>query len=231
MLADRVFWRHGKEALLVSSIVHIVWAATVGFSSLLAEQATRKPLSKEEVIKRLEGDVSPRRVETEARELGIDFEITWEVEKELRDAGADDGFVVALRDLSRKRPVQSTGTVMQDDAALQPTLSSSSGNVGPTGAPSCHYLAVSHSHVGWITISNGVFHFGEKGDKWAIESPLTQLTDVNESKFSKPHGFWHMTDTLNVRTSDGLRFHFLIQNAPGQPDLGDFLRRSLGHNR
>ncbi len=46
-----------------------------------------KPLSKGDVIRLLKGNVSPKRVADLARERRIDFDVTLEVEKQLREAG------------------------------------------------------------------------------------------------------------------------------------------------
>lgn len=50
----------------------------------------------------LGGQVTPTRVATLARERGIDFEVTAEVEVELRKFGADDGLLATLRESAPK---------------------------------------------------------------------------------------------------------------------------------
>jgi hypothetical protein len=70
-------------------------------------QGTSKPLSKDDVIRLLKGDVSSKRVAELARERKIDFELTEGVEKELRQAGADDSFLAALREVAPE-PVAAT---------------------------------------------------------------------------------------------------------------------------
>jgi len=59
-------------------------------------------ISKEEVLTLLKGDVSPKHVADMATERKIDFEVTSEVEKELRAAGANDALLGALRDVAPK---------------------------------------------------------------------------------------------------------------------------------
>ena len=61
-----------------------------------AARANLFPLSKERVLTFLHGDVSPHRVAEIARERGIDFRLTTEIEKELRDAGATDELITIL---------------------------------------------------------------------------------------------------------------------------------------
>jgi legume-like lectin family protein len=68
-------------------------------------QVSPKPLSKDEIVRFLKGDVSPKRVAELARERGLNFELTPEVAEELRKAGAGDELLGALRELSLK-PVQ-----------------------------------------------------------------------------------------------------------------------------
>jgi WD40 repeat protein len=66
----------------------------------VAAQGPPKPLSKYRVIKYLQGDVSPARVAELAREYGIDFRMTPEVERELRAVGATGALLATLRDLA-----------------------------------------------------------------------------------------------------------------------------------
>ncbi len=63
-------------------------------------QQAAKPLDKDDVIGLLKRGVSPQQVEEKARGAGISFEMTPEVEKELRQTGATDGLIKALRDVS-----------------------------------------------------------------------------------------------------------------------------------
>ncbi len=51
-------------------------------------QVARQPYSKEAIVGLLKGEVSPKRVAVLARQRGIDFQITPEVESQLRRAGA-----------------------------------------------------------------------------------------------------------------------------------------------
>lgn len=67
-------------------------------------QAPPKPWTKDQIIRMLKGDMSPKRVETLARERGIDFQITSETETELRTAGATDSLMTTLRELVPKPP-------------------------------------------------------------------------------------------------------------------------------
>jgi hypothetical protein len=65
-------------------------------------QPEPKPLSKDDVLKLLTGSVSARRIGDLARQRGIDFQITQETENELRQAGADDALLSALKQLAPK---------------------------------------------------------------------------------------------------------------------------------
>lgn len=66
----------------------------------VAAQGPPNPLAKDRVLKYLQGDVSSARVAELAREHGIDFGMTPEVEKELRAVGATDALLATLRDLA-----------------------------------------------------------------------------------------------------------------------------------
>jgi len=64
-------------------------------------------LSKEDVVKLLKGQVSPHRVSQRARQQGIDFQVTPQVEQELRQAGATDELIATLREIApAPRPAQ-----------------------------------------------------------------------------------------------------------------------------
>jgi hypothetical protein len=81
-----------------------------------AAQAPQKPWTKDQVIRMLKGDMPPKRVETLARERGIDFEMTSQTEGELRQAGADASLLSALRELAPKPREKQTEIVVQTSA-------------------------------------------------------------------------------------------------------------------
>jgi serine/threonine-protein kinase len=61
------------------------------------------PLSKTDVVELLSNYVPPGRVAELAQRTGINFEVTEEVERELRGAGATDELIAALRQLAPKQ--------------------------------------------------------------------------------------------------------------------------------
>jgi len=67
-------------------------------------QAARQPYSQEAIVGLLKGEVSPNRVAMLARQRGINFQITPEVESELRRVGATDALMAALRELAPTPP-------------------------------------------------------------------------------------------------------------------------------
>ena len=67
-------------------------------------QQQQKPWSKDQIIRMLKGDVPLKRVIELVRERKIDFEVMPEVEKQFRDAGADDSLMTALREVAPKSP-------------------------------------------------------------------------------------------------------------------------------
>ena len=71
---------------------------------LLPLEAQNAPhrLSRDDVVKLWQGQVSPHRVGQRARQQGIDFEATPEMEKELRRAGPTDALIATLRELAPK---------------------------------------------------------------------------------------------------------------------------------
>lgn len=92
----RIFFRSG--AVVAAAL--ILCAAVLTLK--LQAQAPQKPWTKDQIIRMLKGDVSPKRVETLARERGIDFQITSETETELRTAGATDSLLATLREIAPK---------------------------------------------------------------------------------------------------------------------------------
>jgi len=83
--------------LLVGTVSHPVFA-----------QGAKKPLSVQNIVDLLKGHVLPDRVEELARDNGIDFEMNDRIEAQLREAGATDSLITALRGLSRARDKEKT---------------------------------------------------------------------------------------------------------------------------
>lgn len=92
--------------LVQNSIILMVLMVCAG-AAIARGQEPRRPLTKDVVIRLLKGDVPPKRVAELARDDGIDFALTPETEKDLRDAGATDELLAELRELSPKPPAAS----------------------------------------------------------------------------------------------------------------------------
>jgi outer membrane protein assembly factor BamD (BamD/ComL family) len=58
--------------------------------------ATKAPFTLAEIEKLLEGSVTPKRVATLVEQYGVSFELTDEVEQELREVGADDKLLLVI---------------------------------------------------------------------------------------------------------------------------------------
>jgi hypothetical protein len=67
-------------------------------------QKDKPPLTKTQITELLKNDVPPARVQELAKEVGIAFRLTPEAEGELREAGATEGLLRALRHLSPAEP-------------------------------------------------------------------------------------------------------------------------------
>jgi hypothetical protein len=91
----RLLWRS-------VAVVAVVLLSSSLLPLSLEAQTSRKALTKNEVIELLESGVSPTRVEQLARQYGLAFRITPEVETELLEAGATDELMGALRSLVPK---------------------------------------------------------------------------------------------------------------------------------
>ncbi len=76
----------GKRDSLLRGAVGLVWILSITLSTAASGQgpAPPKPLTLDHVVKLLEGDVSAERVADLAKERGIDFELTPEIESQVR---------------------------------------------------------------------------------------------------------------------------------------------------
>jgi hypothetical protein len=80
----------------------VIFLGAMALTVRAAGRPAAKPLTKADVIDLLKGDVPPQRVGDLARERGIDFQVTSEVEGELRRAGATDDLLETFRSLTPK---------------------------------------------------------------------------------------------------------------------------------
>lgn len=69
-------------------------------SPVTISQASLQPLSKDEILDWLRGKLPSQRIVAQARERGIDFQVSYEIESELRRAGATEELVTILRELA-----------------------------------------------------------------------------------------------------------------------------------
>jgi sulfatase modifying factor 1 len=83
-------------------LMSIVLVSTLALAA--APQATKKPLTKDEVISLVKGSVPSARVADLVRERGIDFEPTEDYFHALRSAGAEQVLIDALRATSANKP-------------------------------------------------------------------------------------------------------------------------------
>ena len=94
-----------RRTMTTLGIAAVTWLLCASMVLVSAQtQPSPKPFTKDDVVELLTGNVPAKRVETLARERGIDFQITPETESELRQAGATDPLLAALRDLAPKPP-------------------------------------------------------------------------------------------------------------------------------
>ncbi len=93
-----------NDANFITAILFMV--LTVACGSIGSAQNNRVPISKEEALRLLRGDVTPRRVAELARERGIEFQITPSTQEELRAAGADNDLIRFLHTLAPKSTLQ-----------------------------------------------------------------------------------------------------------------------------
>lgn len=91
---------------------------TIPASDALA-QHTRGPFSEVELIRALGGDIPPKRVEALVQRYGVSFELTPQAEAELRQAGATDDLLKAIRGAAPAPPATGTLSIKSTLAGAQ----------------------------------------------------------------------------------------------------------------
>ena len=102
MLKNRILWL-GAILFLISTCL-AVQPKAFGAQDSTENTAIKEPFTLAEIEKLLEGSVSPKRVATLVEQYGVSFELTDDVEKELREVGADDKLLLVIS----KRHVDTT---------------------------------------------------------------------------------------------------------------------------
>lgn len=87
-----------------------------------AVQAQKLALSKAEVMQMLKSGEAPQQIGALARDYGISFEVTEETASELREAGANEDLIKALRDLASKPPTSPAPSPPASEPAKPPVL-------------------------------------------------------------------------------------------------------------
>ncbi len=88
----------------IAPLVALVLGVGLYAVNVWTQEVAPRPYSRESIVGLLKGEVSPKRVAVLARQRGIDFQITSEVESELRRAGATAALLATLRQLAPKPP-------------------------------------------------------------------------------------------------------------------------------
>lgn len=105
----------------------IVLILMAGASVLPAQQAAPgPPLSEKEVIRELKSKTPPATVAQTVQQRGVDFDLTPDIEKQLRKAKADDGLITA---------VKSAGPTARKRAAALMSQGVPGGQQGPQASP------------------------------------------------------------------------------------------------
>ena len=153
-------------------------------------QASKKPLSKDAIIRLLKGEVSPGRVAAMAREQGIDFQMSPETEKELRAAGATEELLTRLRDLASQPSVptgepSSTATLVIGSTPGGAQVYVDDEFVGKTNAEG--RLKIPNLAVGEHRIRLSLDGYRDREDKMNLDAGTTNYrTDLESSKSSPP---------------------------------------------
>lgn len=119
--------RNRKRARYASAVIWAVCAAVV---TCLNAQVSPRPLSKDNVMELLSGGVSPKRVATIVQERKINFELDTATEAQLRQVGATDALIEALRGVAPKPPQ----TALPDSRQVLP-IPAAPPSSAPSAAP------------------------------------------------------------------------------------------------
>jgi tol-pal system protein YbgF len=98
MLIDRMWWL--GMFLALASIGLTAPPKSMGAQSPPQSATDKKPFDLTEIEKLLKGSVTPKRVATLVGKYGVSFELTEDVEKEIRELGADGELLLVI---SKKR--------------------------------------------------------------------------------------------------------------------------------
>jgi len=148
-------------------------------------QVSKKPLSKEAVIRLLKGEVAPNRVVTIAQEQGIDFQMNPETEKELRAAGAKEDLLASLRDLALqpapKADASGTATLLLGSTPGEVQVYVDDEFVGKTNTEG--RLKVSNLAVGEHRVRLSLDGYRDREEKMSLaEGTTTYRTDLEALK-------------------------------------------------
>src|SRR5690242_7749783 len=97
-------------------------AATVLVPSFDSAQKSRKPLSADEIVNLLTGDVPSSEVGREAQDAGISFQMTPDVVRRIRDAGGTESLISTLRSLAPRESTPVTPPPRPVTPSAPPTL-------------------------------------------------------------------------------------------------------------
>jgi formylglycine-generating enzyme required for sulfatase activity len=187
-------------------------ALVLGLCALNAHAQSRKPFTKAAIVGMLKGEVAPHRVAALARERGIDFQITPEVESELRRAGATAELLATLRELAPKPlappkpPEKPTEIVVQTSPNAQVYLDDSfKGEASPEGR-----LVIDNPQPG--DHSMRVTLMGKKNYEQQITVAAGQTANIQAALAD-------LAGSIRVQTSPGAEV-FLDDSSRGTADAG-----------
>jgi formylglycine-generating enzyme required for sulfatase activity len=173
---------------------------------------SRKPYTKDAIVYLLTHDVPPQRVAALARQRGIDFQITPEVESELRRAGATAELLATLRELAPKPPAPAkppekpTEIIVQTSPDAQVYLDDSfKGEASPEGR-----LVIDNPQPGGHSLR--VTLAGKKNYEQQITVAAGQTANIQAALAD-------LAGSIRVQTSPGAEV-FLDDSSRGTADAG-----------
>ncbi len=162
------------------STVLVVLVAVTTFLPYLTAQKGSPPLSKDNIVELLTGDVPPVRVAAIVRERRVSFALTREVEDEIRKDGGDDELIKAIRESGPAQPAVTEATVAPAVLTVEATPGSAQVYVddelvGTTS--SSGLLKLSHLTPGSHRVRVG--HVGYRDHEGSVELTAGHTASLN----------------------------------------------------
>lgn len=109
-----------RQGTKVAFLFLLLAAVIASLPATTCAQNSKKPLSRKDLVGALESGVPPERAAVLVRKYGVSFPLTPDNESALRDAGATDAVISAVREVAPKAPAPPLPEVKQPPTSTPP---------------------------------------------------------------------------------------------------------------